>query len=265
MCKRFAASNLVSQKRDFWERRCRLVAAQARATDDVEDDPDNSRRIIFVLFFAQVVAIGLVVVWQIVTRLLDVGGTRSLQDGRLAESVSWFDATATVGMPRWQLWKRGIALYYADRFADAASQFREDLTGKPTVFDESCWLLLCEARQGNFYAARAEIQNLDNKYKILSSISPGIGRSIFTLFSGGEGEATAKLVLEESAKTPSLEGFYAALYLGLFAEARGDVASSRRWICFAADCDWAVEHSSDFMVGVAKLHARLRGWNRGVP
>eukprot|EP00931_Biecheleriopsis_adriatica_P020712 TRINITY_DN13756_c0_g1_i1.p1 TRINITY_DN13756_c0_g1~~TRINITY_DN13756_c0_g1_i1.p1 ORF type:complete len:325 (-),score=53.32 TRINITY_DN13756_c0_g1_i1:81-1055(-) len=241
-----------------------LHPLHARATGEVDEDrdPDPNRRNLSMILTGLTAAVGLSVTWKAATKLLDFAGTNSFQSGKLENSISWFDASAQIGVPRWLLWKRGIALYYLGRYAEAAAQFRENLTEKPKVMEESVWLALCEARQGRFDEARKQMRVFDKEHDVFVTIYPGVSRSIFTLWCGGDGEMTARLVLEESAKAQGFEGFYAALYLGLFFEAKGDTASARRWITFASNTDFAQRKgSSDFMVGVAQLHAQLRGWN----
>lgn len=238
----------------------RFRVCRVRPTGGVDTEPDPERRQIAMLFTAQSVVIFAAFFWNAGTKLLDVGGSRAFQGGDLKGSIAWFDASASAGIPRWLLWKRGIALYYAGRYAEAAAQFREDLIEKPKVMEESVWLSLCEAQQGDFQGARQRMRDFDGQNGVLEDTGPGVRRSIYTLFLGGGDEHTANMVLQETARAQgSSESFYAALYLGLFAEAQNDVDNAKRWTCYAVCCDYA-QTSTDFMVSVAQLHARLRGW-----
>ncbi|KAF6161677.1 hypothetical protein GIB67_033170 [Kingdonia uniflora] len=44
------------------------------------------------------------------------------------------------------LWQRGLSLYYLDRFAEGAEQFRLDVAQNPNDTEESIWCFLCEAQ-----------------------------------------------------------------------------------------------------------------------
>ena len=59
------------------------------------------------------------------------------------------------------------------------------------------------------------------------------------------------------SKISTLAGFYAALYLGLLAEAAGDQAASKSWISKAvANKDHGA--TGDYMYGLAKVHEARR-------
>lgn len=44
------------------------------------------------------------------------------------------------------LWQRGLSLYYAGRYADAAEQFRADVAVNPNDTEEAIWAYLAEAQ-----------------------------------------------------------------------------------------------------------------------
>src|SRR5437868_2956016 len=54
-------------------------------------------------------------------------------------------------------WRRGIALYYAGRYADGAKQFDLHRTVNPQDVENSAWHYLCTARATNRAAARAAL------------------------------------------------------------------------------------------------------------
>ena len=57
------------------------------------------------------------------------------------------------------LWQRGLSLYYRDRFAEGAAQFRDDVAVNPNDTEESIWAFLCEsALQGPEAARRSMLQ-----------------------------------------------------------------------------------------------------------
>ena len=67
--------------------------------------------------------------------------------GRIAESVRGFDEVARRApdvAP--QLWQRGIALYYAGRYADCRAQFESHRLVNPDDVENAAWHFLCVAR-----------------------------------------------------------------------------------------------------------------------
>ena len=68
-------------------------------------------------------------------------------------------------------------------------------------------------------------------------------------------EAVRKIY--DTANANPGDRFYAALYLGLVAEARGETAESAMWVQRAIDTrEYAA--SGDYMYALAKVHAKLR-------
>merc|ERR1719367_1754746 len=85
-------------------------------------------------------------------------------------------------------------------------------------------------------------------------------RMVYAMFRG-EDEAAAIEALQKSAAASGPDQFYAALYLGLFAESKGRVEEAKRWIAQATASRYAT--SGDYMTDLARVHQQLRG--RGVP
>ena len=55
------------------------------------------------------------------------------------------------------LWQRGLAYYYAGRFADGAQQFTIDLTVNAHDVEETVWRYLCQAQLQGARAARESL------------------------------------------------------------------------------------------------------------
>jgi lipoprotein NlpI len=171
--------------------------------------------------------------------------------GRVDDSACLFDevvAARPASEPH--LWQRGIALYYAGRFADGRRQFELHRTVNPADVENVTWHFACVARETGLEAARAALLPVGDDARVPM-------REILALYAGS-GDAAAVLAAAEAGPDALRRNHlcYAHLYLGMYAEARGDADEARRHIMLAAG-PFAMDH---FMGKVARLHARLRGW-----
>lgn len=177
---------------------------------------------------------------------------RLLFAGKPAESARDFDALVAA-RPELepQLWQRGLALYYAGRFADGRRQFEVHRGANPADVENVTWHFACVARQENPAAARKALLPVGEDERVPM-------REILALY---EGKGTAAEVLAAAEAGP--EGArrnqlcYAHLYLGLHAESSGDMEAAKKHIVLAAG-RYSMDH---FMGKIAQLHAKLRGWD----
>jgi len=168
-----------------------------------------------------------------------------------AASARLFDRVAAALPEREpELWQRGIALYYAERFADGRSQFELHERVNPNDVENPAWHYLCVAREKGVAAAREAMLPVGDDARVPM-------REILDLFAGRGDEAD---VLAAAGRGPEADRrnqlCYAHLYLGLHAEAAGDAAAAQRHITAAAGT-YRMDH---YMGRVAGVHARLRGW-----
>ena len=178
-------------------------------------------------------------------------GTALFKANDVQGSAAAFDAALRLA-PRVSpfLWQRGIALYYAARYADGAKQFRDDATVNKDDTEEAIWALVCEARlPGGFDAARAAVLPLGRD-------SRAVMRAAHGLFSGA---GSLEALRAQSSVSPR-DAFYSLFYEGLYEEARGDADAARAAVLAACDTPYAREGEADFMVSVARVHAAQRGW-----
>src|SRR5262245_7135390 len=83
---------------------------------------------------------------------------RDFVAGRIPESVAGFEAVIKADPASAPyLWQRGIALYYAGRFADCRDQFVSHRTVNPDDVENAAWHFLCVARADSPAAARAAL------------------------------------------------------------------------------------------------------------
>src|SRR6187200_1952625 len=67
--------------------------------------------------------------------------------GHIAEAITDFDRAEHLNPALTPyLWQRGVAYYYAERFADGARQFEVDLTVNQHDVEETVWHYLCQAQ-----------------------------------------------------------------------------------------------------------------------
>ncbi len=167
--------------------------------------------------------------------------------GRVEASVADFDRANELA-PRMapQNWQRGIALYYAGRFADGRRQFELHKTVNPDDVENAAWHFLCTAREQGIEKARAQLMPIRGDSRVPMA-------QIHELFAG---KAKPKAVLDAAdagagSAAVRVQRFYAHFYLALHAEANNDaegVEDNLRMALILADMD-------NYMGVTAKVHA----------
>lgn len=170
---------------------------------------------------------------------------------RPVESARTFDRLlAAVPGAEPELWQRGLALYYAERFQDGREQFERHRTVNPDDVENPAWHFLCVARLEGPEAARRAMLPVGEDRRVPM-------REILDLYAG-RGDAATVLAAAEQGDAAARRNqlCYAHLYLGLHAEACGDRELARKHIVQAAG-PFRMDH---YMGKVAVMHASLRGW-----
>jgi len=178
-------------------------------------------------------------------------GMAAFTQNNVEESITLFDA-AEAKDPRFRtrLWQRGLSYYYAKKYDAAAEQFLIDVRENPNDTEESIWHLLSKAQLDGLSAARTSM--------IVVGRDPRpVMRAVEKMFrSGAEDDRAA--VEKLAASGSAGDRFYAALYLGLLAEAAGDPTLSKSWISRAVGNNEYAQ-TGDYMYGLARVHAKRRG------
>eukprot|EP00933_Yihiella_yeosuensis_P071717 TRINITY_DN79955_c0_g1_i1.p1 TRINITY_DN79955_c0_g1~~TRINITY_DN79955_c0_g1_i1.p1 ORF type:complete len:385 (+),score=62.24 TRINITY_DN79955_c0_g1_i1:141-1157(+) len=180
-------------------------------------------------------------------------GMQAFSRGKVDESIKLFDQAANNDYPKAMLWQRGLSLYYADRFEDGATQFRKDVEMNPNDTEESIWAMLCEARLVGFEQAR-------KKMLVVKRDRRPVMRTAYSLFRGENADAAQAELEKYASGSNDSDKFYAALYLGLYAEAKGDAQTARQWIERSVASDYG-KSSGDYMADLARVHMSVRGWS----
>jgi lipoprotein NlpI len=173
-------------------------------------------------------------------------GVSEFEQGRFAASAAAFDELAKVIPDRApDLWQRGIALYYAGRYADCRRQFESHRTVNPDDVENAAWHFLCVAREQNPTAARAS----------LLPVGPDSRVPMYEVYEMFRGAATPGAVMKAASGD---EGqFYGNLYVGLFLDATGQRAAALPHIKAAAADRFAP--IGGYMHMVARVHLKVLG------
>jgi lipoprotein NlpI len=164
------------------------------------------------------------------------------RNGRITESVAGFDRLAEL-VPVFapELWQRGIALYYANRYRDCRAQFESHRTVNPNDVENAAWHFLCVARAESPARARSA----------LLPVGPDSRVPMMQIYEMFKGTRTAENVLTAAGNQASAQ-FYAHLYVGLYFEAIGDQQKAREHITQAAAEQYA--GVGGYMHMVARIH-----------
>ncbi|MFM9058757.1 MAG: hypothetical protein ACKOSQ_06515 [Planctomycetaceae bacterium] len=178
-------------------------------------------------------------------------GVQLFFDAKPVESARVFDQLV-VAVPgaEPELWQRGLAMYYAERFADGRKQFELHRTVNPNDVENPVWHFLCVARLEGLESARGKLLPVGADPRLPM-------KEILDLYAGRCGPAAVLAAAEQGeGEARKNQLCYAHLYLGLFSEAAGDAEKAREHMIQAAG-PFRMDH---FMGQVAVMHAKLRGW-----
>jgi lipoprotein NlpI len=187
---------------------------------------------------------------EINPRLYIQRGMASFQLGHVEAAIDDFDRAEPLNPALTPyFWQRGIAYYYAERFADGARQFEVDLSVNGSNVEETVWRYLCQAQLDGAVTARQALARVGGDSR------PVMGW-VYGLFSG---TCSAEQVLDQYRDAGRRDLFYSRLYVGLYLEAERDRERSRDFITQPAE----MQVLEDYMGWVAVVHRHLRGWGRG--
>ena len=154
--------------------------------------------------------------------------------GHIAEAITDFDRAEHLNPALTPyLWQRGLAYYYAERFADGARQFEVDLTVNKHDVEETVWRYLCQAQTQGAPAAREGLLPVRHD-------SRAVMGWIYKLFAG---ECAVETVLTQHRDAGRREQFYtSSLYRAVL---RGRTRCSTRP---------PIHHPGGYHAGRGRLH-----------
>jgi lipoprotein NlpI len=184
-------------------------------------------------------------------------GDVSFAAGKIDESIAAYDAAIGIQPaiePR--LWQRGLALYYADRFADGVRQFETHQTVNSQDVENAVWHLLCAARLSDVEQAREKLIPITKDPRVPMA-------EIYEMFAGRmtsddvmKAARTTSIEIPEDGYGHRLQLYYAWLYIGLHQEMMGQKAASIESLKMAEEQNPLGKTS--FMGQVARVHLELR-------
>jgi lipoprotein NlpI len=178
---------------------------------------------------------------------LQRGADIYLRAGKCQTAVEVFDQYLQLQpdqMP--YLWQRGIALYFAGDFKEGARQFEAHREVNPEDVENAAWHFLCVAKAESFTKARQMVLPAPNDPRVPM-------KEVLQMLTSGDSDAVRRKVESLPVGSPPRADaeFYGDLYLGLYADAEGDLEQARRWISRAAE--QAPRH---YMGDVARVYAK---------
>ena len=209
-------------------------------------------------------------------RALTSKGMELFKSAKIPQSVAAFDRAIEID-PRYAglLWQRGLSLYYADRFTDAAAQFARDVALNPRDTEEAVWALLSMARAegGSWKGAQKDIIRIEGETRPYMKLVYEVceGKEAATTLENLAAGLDPTLPPDEAKRSlaslpkrfkdtmrPQEAGFYFNLYAGLIAEAQGRADDAQRFMVKAVQSPYG--SSGDYMWHLAKVHCITRGW-----
>jgi len=183
-------------------------------------------------------------------------GMQRFRTGDVIGSIEAFDlAERKDASLRPYLWQRGLSYYYADMFQTGSDQFRYDVAVNPLDVEEIVWDIACLARMSKDGTVPKE------KMMALPKGRSDRRKIMATVYSLFRGDGATEADLAAVGLSSDSDEFYANFYLGLYAEANGELSKASHYMSAAASSRYAKGvGSADYMTSCAKVHCKLRGW-----
>jgi lipoprotein NlpI len=180
-------------------------------------------------------------------------GDASFMMGNIKQSIESYDRVIEL-KPQLepQLWQRGLALYYAERFQDGKDQFETHQSYNTQDVENAVWHLLCNSKIVGLDKARENFIPITKDARVPM-------KQIHQLFGGtGDVEAvfTAARTTPAVGRTKAIQIYYAHLYTGLYYDMIGDQAKAIAEMREAAKVN---PLRKDLLMGrVADVHLMIR-------
>ncbi len=186
------------------------------------------------------------------TAAYDVRGTANFKAGNIKESLADFDKQVELNPKAGPAhWRRGLTLYYAEKFADGVTQFTTSDKEEPNDVENAIWHLLCNARVKGLEKARGDMLKVTQDSR---------GKSMMTIYRMFKGDAKPEDVFRTAEAGEAIDAarhkmrFYANYYVSMYYEMIGEPKKS------IAHMKTAVEKYpvGDYMMDVGIVHLKLR-------
>ena len=172
--------------------------------------------------------------------------------GRFKESFDDYEKMVEIE-PRIDVkhWRKGIALFYLERWEESAKQFEKYQTVDDVDRENGIWRFMAMQRKIGTKKAREDMIPYTRMDR--PPLTP-----IYRMFQGELASAEFKKQAAEF-KDGSKERFYADLYLGIFLDIEGDMPAALKHLKAAEDNKWAKESGGGpgWMRHIAPIHAKF--------
>jgi lipoprotein NlpI len=148
-------------------------------------------------------------------------------------------------------WRRGLTLYYAEKFADGVSQFTTSDKEEPNDVENAIWHFLCNARVKGLEKARGEM------LKVAKDPRGEYMMKIYEMFLDRAKPEDVFQSAEAGAIKDEVrhkQRFYANYYVSMYYEAIGKPEKSLEYMKIAV----RKYPIGDYMMDVANVHLKLR-------
>ncbi|MFG0262495.1 MAG: tetratricopeptide repeat protein [Novipirellula sp. JB048] len=144
-----------------------------------------------------------------------------------------------------ELWQRGIALYFTGDYPQAAKQFEDHRQVNPHDVENAAWHFLCVAKATSFEQAKRVILPAPNDSRVPMA-------EIHAMLSSGNTAGVLERVeaTEAGSRERAEAAFYGDLYLGLYADAAGELDRASELMQRAAK-----DAPRHYMGDIARLYA----------
>lgn len=173
-------------------------------------------------------------------------------EGRFKESLADYEKMVEID-PRIDVkhWRKGIALFYLERWEESAKQFEKYQTVDDVDRENGIWRFMAMQRKIGTKKAREDMIPYTRMDR--PPLTP-----IYKMFQGELSSAEFKKQAAEF-KDDSKERFYADLYLGIFLDIEGDAETALKHLKTAEKNKWAKESGGGpgWMRHIAIVHAKF--------
>lgn len=187
-------------------------------------------------------------------------GLECLKAGALERAVSSFDEAQELSGGDRYLWQRGVALFYLDRYVEAAHDLETNAAYYEHRFEEPA----TEERILALAARRLAGEKASASDSALKEVRPVL-RVINHLFQGlASPNDLANFVTEgpDPLRRLLFSHFYCGLYFEAFAADTDRAAAHMLLAQRRANAEPSHKQSSDLILTLPELHLRSRGWDR---
>lgn len=144
------------------------------------------------------------------------------------------------------LWQLGIALYFEQQYDEGAKLFEIHRKVNPNDVENAAWHFLCIAKKDSPAQAKKLLLPAPNDSR------PPM-EEVLNMLASGDTTAVKDRMNDFADNPPRAKSakFYGNFYLGLYADALGDVPTARKYLDAAAS-----DAPKNYMGDVAKVYAR---------